>query len=428
MNSNPLQMRAFPQLHTERVMHLIRALRGMRALAGSIASLLSAFLLPPSPALAQQLPDWLQLSPSARVDLIGYVPSAEPTALVNSTRPFGAPQISAYLDVFAGNHVYALGELRADRGEAPADQPFQLRVQQLYLRITPSLPLELSFQAGKFVTPFGNWPQRHHSTADPLIRPPLNYEYRTLVTAAMIPRSNDGFIDWKDEPERFRPHGAPIVWAAPYQVGALMFGAWRNLAWRFALMNSAPSSEPHVWDPDFRQAPAPSLVAHLGYQITPELRVGLSWNNGAYLDRSVEDTLIALGYDPADHYDQTIWGAELTYSRGFADLRAELLLDAWDVPAVSDYPREVAYYVEGKLKLAPGFAGAARFGSILFNEIARQDGTRDQWDYDIHRAQFGLVYRYSERIEMKTEYMINHTTGPRDPRDNLFALQASITF
>jgi len=381
-----------------------------------------------SASAAQSLPYWLQITPSARIDLIGYVPSTEAAALVNSQKPFAAPQISTFLDIFAGNHVYLLGEVRADRGEAPADQPFEVRIEQLYLRITPSLPFELSVQAGKFVTPFGNWPQRHNSSADPFIRPPLNYDYRTLVTPAMIPRSNDGFIDWKDEPDIFRPAGAPIVWAAPYQVGMLAFGAWRKLAWRFAVMNSAPSSEPHVWDPDFNQAPAASYVAHLGYQLAPALRIGLSWNSGPYLDRTIADSLLARGHYPADHYDQTIWGAELTYSRGLADLRAEVLLDSWDVPAVTEYPKEVAYYVEGKLKLAPGFAAAARFGSIVFNRIPRDNGTPEKWDYDIHRAQLGIVYRYSQRIELKTEYMLNHTTGPRDPSDNLFAVQASVTF
>lgn len=348
-----------------------------------------------------------------RLELSAFVPDSSAAWLIAETEPFLAPRASLFAEAFAGERLYFFGELRADRGAAPAQRGMQLRVEQLFARFTPGPALDLHFQAGKFISPFGNYPGRSHSNADPLIRPPLNYDYRTVMATTTFPRAAAGFMNWKNQPEQFRSRGAPIVWAVPYQIGAMAFGSFGKAAYRLALMNSAPSSEPELWDKWFGDMPGPSLVAHVGYQLSPELRFGASLNNGPYLNPLLEDSL-----PDAGEFDQQLLGFELTAARGLAEVRAELLLDRWEVPRLTDAPIDVSYYTELKYKLLPGLAAAARYGRIHF---------RDDWDYDISRWQIGGMYHLSRRIEARAEYMINRG-GTRDPRDNLFSLQAGFTF
>ncbi|MBI4540556.1 MAG: HAMP domain-containing protein [Gemmatimonadetes bacterium] len=362
-----------------------------------------------------------QVELSGRLDLEGYVPQDDPPWIIPETRTFAGGRASLFLDLFAGRHLYALAELRADRGEAPADRPLRGRVEQAFLRVQPWTKWDLHLQAGKFASPFGGYAQRHHTVADPFIRPPLVHEYRTMVCPSLVPRTNDGFIGWKDRPDIFRPIGAPIVWGVPYQAGLMVFGTFSRLHIRAALMNSALSSEPGEWDLDLDQERAPSTVLHLAYQWTPELRAGISYHRGPYL----EARAIGGAYPSRfiNEYDQETVGFEVTFSRGWSEIRGELLLDRWEVPNVADEPREVAYYAEAKLKLSPGLYGALRYGAIDFNRIARTDGRREEWDFDTRRWQLGAGYQLSRNAGLQAEYAWTFTQGPADPADDLFALR-----
>lgn len=347
-----------------------------------------------------------------RVELTAFVPDTAPAWLISETDPFLAPRLSLFVDAFAGERLYALAEVRADRGEAPGDRPLQLRIEQLFLRYAPFSTIDLNLQAGKFISPFGNYPGRSHSSADPLIRPPLNYDYRTTVSRTVVPAGPTGFIRWRDVDHVFRPTGAPIVWAVPYQIGALAFGNLGKAAYRLAVMNSAPSSEPAAWD-KWSDSPGPSYVAHVGYQLRPEVRLGLSYNRGPYRDDGRND-------------HQEIIGLELTATRGLVEVRSELLLDRWETPNVPDDPRDLSYYAELKWKLLPGLAAAGRYGKIHFNEIADDNGNPERWDYNISRWQLGALYNVTARIELRAEYMLNRG-GTNDPKDNLLSLQAAWT-
>ena len=270
-----------------------------RAVASALALL--AALAAPQAARAQGLPtlqelgvSWsspggtFQVTPSGRIDLEGYVPGDVSRSLIESTDPFVAGRASLFLDLFAGKRVYGLVEGRLDRGEAPQDRPVQARIEQAYVRLTPIPAANLSLQAGKFVSPFGNYPQRHHTSGDPFIRPPLSYDYRTMVAPGWAPLRPSGFAGWKDAPQIFRPIGAPPVWGAPYQVGAMVMGAFKGLGFRVAMMNSAPSSEPEEWN-RIRQNYRYSFVAHAALQVTPELKVGVSYDKGRRGVRARED-------------------------------------------------------------------------------------------------------------------------------------------
>jgi class 3 adenylate cyclase len=412
------------------------------AAAGVATALMLAMgigLASPSTALAQGLPTfeemgigWTsadgtwQVTPSGRLDVEVLAPREVAPWLIPETDPFLSGRLSLFVDVFAGERVYGLVELRADRGEAPRDRGVEGRIEQAYVRVTPFPGTDVSVQAGKFVSPFGNWPQRHHSSADPFIRPPLPYDYRTMVSSEYPPESVDDLLAWKDEPEVWRPVGAPPVWGAPYQVGAMVLGAWKGASFRLAVMNSAPSSEPGEWNSIGTGEHGPSWVAHAGWQVAPSFRVGASYNTGSYLADNLGSPLPP-GRERSD-YAQELWGFEAAFTRGLVEARAELLLDRWEVPYVAGDARDVSYYVETKVKLTPGLFAAARYNAIRFNEIARGDGTLEAWDYDVERVQIGAGYRLSRTTEVRAEYMANFTAAPPDGDDDLLAVRWSWAF
>ena len=356
-----------------------------------------------------------QLQPSVRIDATAFVPANNPAWLIEETAPFIAGRASLFLDAFVRDHIYGLAELRVDRGATPSDRGIDARIEQLFVRWSPFNDFDANLQAGRFVSPFGNFPQRHDSPTHAFIRPPLNYDYRTVISSTSLPGTNDGFFGWKNEPDIRRPHGAPAVWAAPYQLGAMLFGSVRMVSFRAAVMNSAPSSEPDQWNR--MVSDGLSFVGHAAIQVSPELRAGVSYNRGAYLADEAMSGFI-----------QQLIGAELTVTRGFVEVRAELLHDTWEVPRVIDNLVDVSYYLEGKFKLRPGLFGALRFGEMRFREAQRSNGSSEVWDYNVRRIQLAGGYQITEQIGIRGEYMFNQTDGPIDPDDNLLSMQMTWSF
>jgi adenylate cyclase len=412
-------------------------------IAGVVATalLLLAGAAVPRPAAAQDLPTlqemgirysspggWLQVAPSGRLEATGYVPADYPSWLVPTTRSFVAPRLSLFADVFMGAHLYAFAEGRADRGEEPAPRGVQARLEQAFVRWTPLAGRDLGLQAGKFATPFGAYAQRHHSAADPFIRPPLPYEYRTVICAGIAPGSGRGFLTWRDQPDVFRGIGSPVVWGVPYQAGVMALGSLRGVSGRVAVMNSAPSSPPPSWNPDFGARQHPSLVAALGVQVAPELRVGVSYDRGPYLRAAVSG--LATG-DAAGRYDQAIWGFDASVARGPVQMHAEAFIDRWEVPNVEDYPRDYSYYLEGRVQMGARTFAAARYAAIRFNEISSGIPTAAgelPWDYDAERVELAGGFHTGRNTELRAEYLFNLGGQPNVGSSNLLSVQWSYGF
>jgi hypothetical protein len=368
----------------------------------------------------------VQLNLSGRLLLEGYFPDDHPAWLINETEAFAAGELSLFSDLFLGEHLLVVNELRLDRGETPTADEWDPRIEQLFLRYTPWLEHQAYLQLGRFVSPFGAYPQRHDTPADPFIRPPLPYEFRTMICPSLAPGSNDGFIYWRDVPERFRSMGAPVIWNSPYQIGAMVAAAGGPVSARLAMMNSAPSSPPDDWNYVPGDHYDPSWVAHLSYRVLPELSVGVSYNIGPYSETEIEETLPE-GTSIND-FDQEIWGFELNFTSGWTELRGEVFLDRWEVPNVIDDPEDVSYYLELKRKLSTSVWVAARYGGIHFRRIAESDGELDLWDYDVQRWQVAVGYRINRAMEVRAEMMWNDIDSPVEEVGDLLSLQLRWAF
>jgi len=253
-----------------------------------------------------------QVTASGRLDLETYVPGAEEPWIIPETDPFVAHRLRVFTDVFVGERLYGLMEVRTDRGEEPRAGSPELRLDQAFLRVT-SDGGRLSFQAGKFVSPFGGYARRHHTEADPLVRPPLPYEWRTMACDWRVPPDPASFATWKDDPEEFRGPGAPPIWGVPYQWGVTGFASVGDVLLQLALMNSAPSSGPEQWGLERIFDRRPSVVAALGWQATAGLRFDAYYDRGPYMEEVVVGPLPA-GTTPDDPV-QELFGAGITNRR-----------------------------------------------------------------------------------------------------------------
>ena len=371
---------------------------------------------------------FIQLALSGRADLELYAPGADEAWLIETTNaPFLVPRVRLFTDLFVGPSLYATSELRVDMGEAESERELDARVEQAFVRWSPFDIIAL--QAGKFASAFGSYPSRHHGPGDWLIRPPLMYEYRTMVSSVEVPLNAAAWTGWKDKPEEFRPIGAPPVWAAPYQWGAMAFGVVRDLSWRAAWQNSAPSSEPEEWGWNEAGTDRGNWIGALGWRFAPWIRVELSYSQGPYLQREVTGPLP--GDADLSEYNQFIWGGEVLFEMAHTQVRGEVFHDRWQVPNVATDPIDISWSVEAREELHPDLFVAARLGQVRFNDVRVSsigyDGLpvlgEEQWDYNIRRLQVGFGHRVATNAEIRAEFMTNQTEGPVDPADDLFSVQ-----
>lgn len=383
-----------------------------------VALLLAGLLLPTAGASGQGLPRLRDLggeyvSPGGRfqVTLSGQL---DVEALSFSAPTFGlargdgdfllAPRLRVFADVFVGDALYGLLEVRADRGDAPTAGEWDARIEQAYVRVSGASGA-LSLQVGRFASPFGSYAARHLTPVDPFVRPPLFYDYRTMMCPGIAPATTTGFLTWRDRPAEFRDIGAPPVWGVPYQWGAMVAGSRGAVSYRVAAMNSAPSSDPAAWAWDGERMRHPSLVAGVGVTVTPSLSVGASYNRGPWLEE-LKRGAFPQGMGRWD-YIQTLWAVDATYARGPVMARLEAVRDEWDVPNMSQAPVEWGGSLELQADLAAGFFAAARAGFLDFRPVDDRGAAVD-WDWDTRRYEASLGYRLDRNAGLLASW--GHTT------------------
>ncbi len=381
----------------------------------------------------------VQLLTSGRLELEAFAPGAEEPWLIPETSPFLAGRLRLFLDAFVGDRIMATAELRADRGQAPSAGDLQARLQQVFVRVGLDREGALALQVGQFVGPFGGYPSRARSPADPFLRPPLLYDYRTVACAGIAPASTEGFLTWKDRPDEFRSKGAPVVWDVPYPTGALLVGEGHlpgvgAVTARIGVVNSAPSAEPRLWRLDTSRRGAANLVGRVSARIVPELELGVSHSRGAWLNPEVEgfgdpDGVGPSGSSPrTSDYDQILWGVDAHWARGRFEVRGEVVRDLWEVPNVPYDVRDTSWFLETRMRTGAGGWVAGRIGEIRFNSLPTPGGEYERWDYDVRRLQLAAGYRLSRTVDVRAEYMVNRIAeGPREG-GNLLSARVGWTF
>lgn len=359
-----------------------------------------------------------QIDLSGQMDLEGLYFTAEEDALSGlafGSGPLFAPRVRLFLDVFLGDHVYGLVEWRGDRGEAPTAGFWEARVEQAYLSVGNTSG-SFQLQGGIFPSPFGSYAQRHLTVVDPFLRPPLMYDYRTVISRRWSPRNEDWFTRWRDNPDEWRRDGAPPVWGVPYQWGGMATIRVGPLSGRIAAMNSAPSSEPVDWY-EFEVVEALSWIGRVEAAVSPAVTLGASVNVGPYVETDVPN---APEFPLAGTtYDQRLWSFDAAVARGPFMFRGEIIHDSWDVPNLDRAVVDVGYSFEAQADVAAGWSVATRFGAIDFREVA---GFGD-WDWDTKRLEASVGYRITLNAGILAAVGTNWDSGPLDPTDDLLGVR-----
>lgn len=360
-----------------------------------------------------------QVAWSGQLDLELFSLSKQHVGLASGKGAFLAPRLRFFTDVFIGQHLYGLLELRGDRGEAPTRGAMQGRVEQAYLRLS-DVSGKMSLQVGRFASPFGSYAERHLTAQDPFVRPPLPYDFPTVISRTTVPSSPSAFLSWKDHPTTRRWVGTPPVWGVPYQWGAMAMGRVGRVSYRAAAMNSAPSSEPAAWGLDVGRLRHPSWVLGLRVPLSPAIAIQGSYDTGPYMDPIRSGTLPA-GHSRWD-YRQSIWSTDLTFARGPVMAKAEILHDKWQVPNVGDNLVEIGYVGQVQSDLAAGLSAAVQWSYLNFRPWRDAPGAA-YWDYDVARYQASLAYRVAKNVGVLASVLTDVYRGYGGPSHDLLALR-----
>lgn len=369
---------------------------------------ISAALAPPAAAMSDELgvdyasrSGFFQLHWAPSLGVAGFTTNRGYGSLTRSEEPFGVATARSNLDVYLGDHLYVGLDLIADRGDVPNPGDPDARVLQGFVRFLPLEDVDLGVQAGKFVTPFGAYPQRHGGPEDAFITAPLPFDRPTVLGSRKTPGGAKGFATWPKDDAKFRAEGSPPLWGVPYQNGVMLSGSGSWGRARLAAMNSALASPPPAWDLDLKQGRAPSLVAHVSAFLLPSLTLGLSHAAGPYLDQNAEGLLPG---DKANEHKQVMNGVNLSFKRGRVSVFAEAFHDEWQTPHLEKSPTEVSYYVETKVKLVAGTFFGLRLAAMRFGEVDDENGEPRRWDEDVDQGQVALGALINRHLELKAEY------------------------
>ena len=363
----------------------------------------------------------VQAGLSGRLELDGYVAGDDGPGLL-SGRDLFAPRLRVFGDLFLGDHVQLLVEGRVDRGDVPGTEDLDARIERAYVRVGGGGTL-LAFTLGKFPSPVGGYAERHLTTADPFIRPPVPYDQRTVASDRLFPTTLEGFLTWHENPSRFRTVGQPPLWQVPYPWGARLDIGTGDTGIHVSVLNSAPSSVPGVWDLTEKSLRHPHFAVGARTALGAEWRVAAWWARGPWL--WLTERPIA-GYGDLFDYAQTLLGGQLEWKRGGTLARGELWFDTWEVPFTDGTPfRDVPWSVMLQQDLAPGFYLAGRLGGMRYLEVDVPGRGRDRWDDDTLRAELGAGWRLARNAGLKATVFENWTFGEvePEPRDGLLAIQ-----
>jgi hypothetical protein len=176
-------------------------------------------------------------------------------------------------------------------------------------------------------------------------------------------------------------------------MGAMVFGRLGPLDLRVAAMGSAPSSDPSDWGFDLDRLRRPSWVLGARTKVSPALELGASYSRGPWMQEPYKGTVPPPAESFRD-FDQEIVSADVAYAYGPMMLRAEAMLDHWEVPGVRQRLRDLSYTAELQWDVRAGLSAAARVGMIDFRPITADGGwSRSDWDNDVYRIEASLGYR-----------------------------------
>lgn len=303
---------------------------------------------------------------------------------VNEDQPaaLGRLRLSALGEFFPGLQGFVRGQ--AAGGEAAYDGETEVYLEQAFVRYSfQRYPLMID--AGKIVNPIGNFSRRYLSTDNPLISGQIN----TLVT---------------------------------YPVGITVNGKAGLFDYMAGVLDSPMVND--TWVPESSATPRPAIAAGL----TPVVgtRIGIFGTMGPYLSKNSEEFLTS-GESWKD-FDQTVYGLDVRFSRGYFELNGELSFSSYEVPGGLGDVDGFAWFIEPKFTFTPRIFAAVRYE---WSDWAYVDFEDPAWYAGTAKTavlEAALGYRIANGLIAKTAYRQGHEFAADVPDARSIAMQLSYAF
>ncbi len=319
-------------------------------------------------------------------------------------------QIAVTGAVNAGQHFAILGELRTENVQ-------DIVPYALYVRIRPWTTRHIDIQVGRVPPTFGEYARRTYASDNPLIGYPLAYQYLTSLRPDSLPATADELLRKRSLGWLTRytigdttPHaGVPLVSAFRWDTGVQIHGGAPN-----GLLNGTVSvTTGTLSNPLFTDDNAGRQIAgRVELRPATGLLVGASAARGPFVSA---DAARVAGVEGKGDLDQTAWGTDVEYSRGYYVLRFESIASAWRVPGIRapfiDSPlRAFSTSVEGRYKLTPALYVAGRYDHIGFSDLTGTVVTVP-WEAPVTRVEVGTGYSILRNLRVKLAVQRNWRDG-----------------
>ncbi len=255
----------------------------------------------------------------------------------------------------------ALGELYTHSGP---DSGLETELQMLSVRWWRSRAVRI--EAGRILSPVGEFAARRFANVNPLI-------------------------------------GAPDTYGDAYPWGATVSGGIGAFDYTAAAVTLPAVNERYTPAPGARLRP----VIGAGLTLSPGLRIGLTATHGSYLG-SVDAAQLSSGMTWS-HFQQTVAVLDLRYSAGRFDNRAEATWSSYQVPTVTGAVHGFGWYAESRATISPRLFAAIRLEHNRYAFVQPVDPSF--WvgaETTQMNGELGLGYRFSSDALLKASVRTDH--------------------
>lgn len=278
-------------------------------------------------------------------------------------RSSGALRLWAGAELHPRLQLMVLGEFEGGTGNDKSG--VQSEIEQAFLRYSFDGSRSMFVEAGRIITPIGDFGGRYLPTLNPLIGEPTGYE-------------------------------------VSYPLGVQFAGSVSLLDFRAAVIDSPVTNAAYLPGADRVARPALSLG------VTPlvGLRFGGYYTRGPYLNQKLETALPA-GADWKS-FAQEIVGVDGQFSRGHFDVHVDYNVSTYEVPTYDGALQGNAVYVEPKYTWSPRFYTALRVES---NEYVYAKPYGTFWvgsEVKVDDVEIGAGYRFGRDTLLKLSYRFDH--------------------
>jgi hypothetical protein len=303
----------------------------------------------------------------------------------------GALRLWAAGEFAPGFQGFVMGKYESLPPEEGSERDPDADLEQAYLRYTGRGEARYMVEAGRIVTPVGDFSPRYLPDQNPLVGVPSDYSVAY-------------------------PEGAKVTgWVKTFDMMASAVN--RPLLADWYSMESGKA-----WRP----------MLSAGWTPVTGLRVGVFATQGPYLGEEASASL-APG-DAWQDFDQTLEGLEMRYSRGHFEMHGQYAYARYEVPGHDRDSRGRVWYVEPRYAFTPRFFAAIRIENNDYPYIIPIYGTT--WignNAQVADVEAGVGVRFLPDLTLKVSYREDRWTVDESLEDILpdghaFAAQLAYHF